>query len=140
MVYPAEHGLTVVVKMCVLQITCCHILNREQEEVPLSQAIVFITQELNACREVFSRVVPLRHFLNHLEDVFELDDDNKLHLFCLHYAYGTEQNLLHDCMLEGLWSILLLSASSIEMKLFFTYAYKDSGALHHVSVGATVLL
>ena len=47
MIYPAEYSQIVVVKMCVLQITCCHILNEEQGEVPLSQAIVFIMPELN---------------------------------------------------------------------------------------------
>lgn len=41
---------------CVLQTTCCHILNGEQEEVPLSH--VFIISELNACGRMFSSVVP----------------------------------------------------------------------------------
>lgn len=69
MVYPAEYDQIVVVKMCVLQLTCCHILNGEQEQVPLSQAVVFIIPELNACGDIFPTCTILYYnIFNHLED------------------------------------------------------------------------
>ena len=96
MVYLAEYGQTMVVKTCVLQITCYHILNEEQEEVPfITCRSVHNSRIERLWRDVFqSFTIPYYNIFNHLEDMFEPDVDNELHLFCLHYVYLPKINAI----------------------------------------------
>ena len=94
MVYPAEYDPTVVARMLKLQNTYYDIQSGEQAGVPSLPERVFIIPGLNACGEIYSKVVIILYYslFYHLEELQLLDVNSEVHLFCLHFVYLSKVN------------------------------------------------